>query len=241
MESVAVREASRGDLTPWERIGTQTRYGRYATKVERGVIEEALAHTRPSGIALDVGSEGVRWSELAAAAGWQVICTDVSQSSLDACQARVPSARCIHVGPEDARLPVEDGSVGLLLCVEVAPVIHRDWFIGEAARVLRSGGQLIGVCWNRRSWRGLLYHKTPLVRIRNASYWYGYPLSYPEWRAELGRAGFSMQRQVGYAWLPFRRSSDSPLVPFAAFVEGALGVRRLPSLSPMIAFSARKL
>src|SRR5437868_3665503 len=121
MGSVATVATTTTDLTPWERIGTRTRYGRYATAVEQRVIEAALAHARPDGVALDVGCEGGRWSVLAAEAGWPLVCTDVSQSSLDACQQRVPSAQCLLVGPEDSRLPAEDGSVGLLLCIEVAP------------------------------------------------------------------------------------------------------------------------
>jgi SAM-dependent methyltransferase len=232
--------AAGGTLLPWERIGTTTRYGRYATDVERRAIEKALALAAPPGTALDVGCEGGRWTEVAAARGWAPVCTEVNQISLDACKRRVPSATCILTSPDDTALPCATGSIGLLLCIEVGPVIHRDWFIAEADRVLRLGGYLVGVCWNRRSWRGFAYHSMPGLRVRKPNPWYGFPLSYPMWRRQLRARGFQFVHQEGYSWIPFRRASDSPLVPLAVALERALGLRRLAGISPMVAFVARK-
>ncbi len=213
-----------GNATQWETIATQSRYGRYASEIERRAIVKALRLCGRTGSALEIGSDGGRWAELLAQQGWSMLCTDTNQESLIRCQRRVPSATCIHVEPDAVGFPCASASQDMLLCVEVAPVIHADWFIDEAYRVLRKRGWLVGVIWNRSSWRGLLYHA----------------LAYPAWRARLCERGFQLLHEEGYAWPPFRRTSNSPLVPIASHIEHLLGLRRLVDVSPMIAFVAQK-
>mgnify|MGYP001164784380 CR=1 FL=1 len=225
----------------WENISTNSRYGRYATEIEKRAILKGLTHTAKPTTALEIGCDGGRWTKLLSDLGWNIICTDIDKQSLNICQKRVPTATCVHVNPEDSRFPCDTDSIGLLLCIEVAPVINADWFFDEASRVLQKGGWIVGVMWNRFSWRGWLYHHLPGLRVTGSGHWYWYPISYEAWRKRFCQKGYTIVYEEGYAWLPSRRTSNSHLIPFAANLEHFLGLRKLVSLSPMITFVAQKI
>ena len=165
--------------------------------------------------------------------GWHMTCTDISLESLRFCRQRLPDATCILVRPEDTCLPCEVDSMDLLLCIEVTSVPLYDWIKEEAARVLRPGGLYVGTFWNRRSYRGLKH----LFASTGHDY-YAHP--YPLWRADMRTRGFTFLHEEGYCWLPFRRDSDSLLIPAATGIERALGLHRLPGLSPWVFCIARK-
>ena len=54
------------------------------------------------------------------------------------------------------------------------------------------------------------------------------------------RCGFRIHHEEGYCWFPFRRASNSALVPYAVRVERGLGLGKLASVSPWVAFVAKK-
>ncbi len=235
-----ISQPAHDEILAWEKIATKTSYGRYASEIERRAILTANSLVTNPTTALEIGCEGGRWSKLLSDFGWRLICVDVDQHALALCKERIPTARCIPVSPDASMLPADTESLGLVLCIQVAPVIHADWFIEEAFRALQKGGLIVGVILNRSSWRGLLYHSVPALRIGGSASWYWYPFSYSGWRKRFCKRGFTMIYQEGYAWPPFRRSSNSRLVPVAARIERYLGLRKLVSLSPMIVFIARK-
>jgi SAM-dependent methyltransferase len=218
----------------------QTRYGRYADGVESMMMRCVLAQCPKSGVLLDVGCEGGRWSKVFADRGWQIIATDVDTRALQICQSRIPSARCMLSDPDSRRLPAGDESIDVALCIEVGPVIHTDWAVSEFARILKQGGRLVGVCWNRTSWRGVLYHNMSALRRPGSSRSVGYPIPYKDFRREMIEHGFRFERELGYAWGPFRRSSNSTFVSMWAVFERFSGLQRLISGAPMVAFVAQK-
>jgi SAM-dependent methyltransferase len=227
-------------LTFTERIGLTTAWGRYLTEIEQQAMDAALALFPKPADALEVGCQGGRWSEMLVRKGWRVTCTDVDPEALRACQERIPTAKCILVNPGDRTIPCADASADLLLCIEVNPVIHSDWFPGEANRVLRPGGVLFGVFLNSNSPRGmfvLLREKLPLRKPKGDG---AYALSYGSWKKRMQRLTFDFPFERGFCWFPFSRKSNSPLVPACTAVERALGLQRLPGLSPWVAFIARK-
>jgi SAM-dependent methyltransferase len=234
--------ASAQEISDWENISINSKYGFYASEIEERAILKALSLIKRPTTALDIGCDGGRWAMKLANQGWEMICTDIVQRSLDICKRRIPHAKCIHVSPNDTTLPSAAESLGFILCIEVPSVIHAHWFIDEAFRTLQKGGLLVGVMWNRSSWRGLIYHSIPALRTKNAgmrsSSWY--PLSYPDWRRRLCQKGFSVLYEEGYAWLPCRRTSNSPLIPFGARIERYSYLHKLVSFSPMIVFVAQK-
>ena len=221
-------------LTYWEEVA-QRPWGQYLTEVEARSILQAHHLASPPTLALDVGCGGGRWTKLLADLGWQMICTDVDPRALTLCQKRVPSAECILVSPDDATLPSPDAAVALLLCIEVH-IIQREWFIREACRMLHRGGLIVGVFWNRLSWRGLYARFTS--SLRNHEEYYKFP--YAGWRQQLRAEGFTFLYEEGFCWPPFSRESTSSLALAGARMERFLGLHRLVALSPWVIFIAQK-
>jgi SAM-dependent methyltransferase len=189
--------------------------------------------------ALDIGCEGGRWSKLLSDLGWKITCIDVDREVLQECRRKVGDAECILADANDRIIPCGSSSFSLLLCIEVPPVIQSDWFMLEAARVLRSGGILVGLACNKISLRGLA-NKAMDRAFRNRSSGV-YTCSYGALRRSLYRAGFETAYEEGFCWGPFGRTSNSPLIPLFAGLERVLGLRRLTILSPWVMFIARKV
>jgi SAM-dependent methyltransferase len=223
--------------TSWE-AAARSAWGAYMTDVEQRALREGSDLAGPPTIALEVGCDGGRWSRLLHGWGWRNICTDIVPESVQRAGRRLPAAECILVNATDERLPVEDGSAGLLLVCEVPQVTEAAWFPREARRVLRPGGVLVFSHHNSQSYRGLAYR----VACRLQSLWGGSRLkpyyyhgpSYGKLRRALTDLGFEMVREEGFCWFPFGRRSDSPLIAPAVRLESILGLRRLPVVSPWV-------
>ena len=231
---------SSSEMTFWERVAT-TRWGNYVTEVERRTVLRGQSLAGRPGRALEIGCDGGRWSKLLSDQGWEMTCIDVNREVLEECRRKVPSARCILADPRDETIPCEPSSSALLLCIEVGPVIQSEWFLPEVCRVLSDGGVLVGVFWNRMSWRGISHRvKCRLGYRPNANEQY-YTRSYVAWKRKLGRAGFRPVYEEGFCWGPFSRTSNSFLIPTFAGLEKLLRLNRIPTLSPWIAFIAQKV
>jgi SAM-dependent methyltransferase len=223
------------DATQWERAA-RTRWGRYITQIEAGLLEQTARHADRATLALEIGAEGGRWTGRVIELGWRVICTDVDPDMVQIRQARHPKARCVLVRLADTTLPCESSAAGLVLCIEVGPVMTSDWFPGEALRVLKPGGLLLGVFWNRLSIRGMLAHWRA-VRAGQLDY---YRLAYVPWRRNMQAGGLSFLYEEGICWFPFARTSNARLIPFFVWLESVLGLRRAVAFSPWIVFLAQK-
>lgn len=223
-------------LTRWEKIGTGTRWGRYTTAIIEDAVRRAIRLAGTPSAALDVGCEGGRWSLLAAEAGWSLTCTDVDADVLRLCAHRLPEATCILVSPTDTTLPCGDGTISLLLCLEVNPVMDSDWFMAEARRVLRPNGVMVGVLLNRLSLRGQLVRAKQSLGLASMSF---YRWTYPGWRRRMQGTGLQIEHAEGFCWFPLSRASNSSLTSTFERLERVLGLRRIPFLSPWIVFIAR--
>jgi len=222
-------------VTLWETVAA-TRWGLYTTEVVQDFVSAGCTLAGAPGAALEVGCEGGRWTRMLARKGWSMTCTDVDATSLAICQNRVPSARCVLVSPDETRLPCETGTLRMLLCLEVFSVMDSDWFASEASRVLDDQGVLVGVTLNRWSARGAFVRLKEYLKGESRFY----KASYPEWRRRMEDGGFDIVMQRGYCWFPFGRASNSLLVPAFVWLERQLGLSRLPTFSPWVAFVARK-
>ena len=232
----AIVEATRlHGSTNWETIAI-SRWGTYVSEIERATILTAISMATKPSVALDVGCDRGRWSQIVHDAGWRVICTDIYAGRLKTCKARIPSAKCILVDPESRELPCESGTVGLILGIEVPFVTQSNWFISEAYRVLQAGGFVVLITFNLFSWRGLIAHLSASAR---ESYDY-YERSYISRKKELRTGGFTVRHETGFCWFPFSRASNSPLIPLALRLERSLGLRKLITLSPWVACIAQK-
>ena len=224
-----------GPRSYWEQVNL-SQWGSYLTELELDAIDQACELAPEGRAALEVGCEGGRWSVMLERKGWDLTCTDVDPEALAICRSRLEHGRCIQVSPNDVSLPGKNEAFSLLLCMEVFPVVHNDWFITEAWRVLEEGGVLVGAFLNLHSWKGLLHRSRASVLGR--AQWYH--RSYSDWRKQVRKMGFEMTLETGYSWMPFARNSNHPLVPVATRLEKWLGLRKVPAASPWVVFIARK-
>ena len=227
--------AAPGTSEYWDEVATRA-WGRYLTEAEGRAVEEAQRTAPPPRAALDVGCGGGRWTRLLLDRGWSVTALDVDEEALARCAEHNPGATCLFARPGDVTLPAADASVSLLVCIEVMPVTHSDWFLAEARRVLVPGGRLVTVAWNRWSLRGVVTDLATRVRSGHPHPFYRF--SYRAWRRSLRDHGFRVAAEQGLSWFPFGRVSDSPLVPVAVATEGAEHLGRLPTLSPWVLVTA---
>jgi hypothetical protein len=102
--------------------------------------------------------------------------------------------------------------------------------MGETARILKEDGLLVMVYWNLFSLRGVFHHMRTLVTGGEAFY----RRPYSTWKRKMATNGFRCVYEEGFCWSPFRRESNSGLVPYVTAVEGQLGLRRLPAISPWV-------
>lgn len=223
-------------LTKWERVATTTKWGSYVSAIEEKAILMAQSMFTQPGQALEVGCEGGRWSKMLSDLGWQMTCTDIKETHIEACQARIPAANCFVVSPDDEELPCENNSIKLLLLIEVPPVIQSDWFIDEANRVLTDDGVIVGVFWNKSSFRGYYSHRKAVA----ANEFDFYSLDYRPWREKLVNNRFSFKHEEGFCWFPFSRSSNSVFVPLCVWIEKTLRLNKILRFSPWIVFIAQK-
>jgi SAM-dependent methyltransferase len=224
------------DSNEWDRVAT-SRWGAYVTDIERRAVLRAHEVVRGPGVGLDLGCGAGRWSRLLVDRGWQMVCTDVNAQALRICQRRIPSARCIQRLPEEDTLPCASGSIDLLLCIEVPPVMKSDWFLRESRRVLRAGGTVVAVCWNMLSGRGLFCH----ARARAGLDTDFYNTAYLTWKRKVSENGFRVVHDEGFCWFPHRRNSNSGLVPYSISLERLLGLRKVVALSPWVVVVLQKI
>jgi 2-polyprenyl-3-methyl-5-hydroxy-6-metoxy-1,4-benzoquinol methylase len=225
-------------MTYWDHVA-QTKWGSYILEVEKRVILSYQAMAGTNANAIDVGCGSGRWSKLLAGLGWNLTCIDADAHALAICKNNIPRAQCVLVDRTSNAIPAETNSAKLVLCIEVAPVLEANWFLPELNRVSKDGALFIGVHVNRRSWRGLMVRlRYFLTGSKDASVYYR--TAYSNWRRGLESVGFEMIHEEGFCWGPFKRDSDSGLVPLWIRLERMLGLHRIPSISPWIVFVARK-
>lgn len=218
-----------------EKVAT-TRWGSYITRRERAALQYALDAIGKAGASLDVGCEGGRWSSILADRDWNLTCIDVDPEAISTCAQRLPDATCLCMDPDYAKLPAADASLDLVMCIEVPPALYADWFLPELRRVLKTDGYAVVVFWNRGSVRG----RFAAARAERNDRFNYYPQRYVDWRQRAAEHGLHAEYERGFCWMPFSRSSNSPLVGPAVAVERVLGLRRLIRYSPWVVSVLRR-
>ena len=218
----------------WRQVGT-TRMGVYVTRVESRFLSQGLGK-RPPGRTADIGSGSGRLEPVLLDKSATVIATD---STLDDLANMEPHHRLgrVHVG-DYPTLPFASSSLDAVVAIEVPAVSEKDWFRGECARVLKPGGLAVISMYNRASYKGIM--KTVLARILRKEPGQYYCQSTREQTLAWAAAGFITDRCEGFYWLPFRRDSNSRLIPLFSAAESALPLVRLHSWSPWVMTSFQK-
>lgn len=226
--------------TYWESVTSNSRMGQYIAHAELRALRRLLGTGEMPGEALDVGCDGGRWACILASRGWNLTCIDTNSDSLEVCRRRLGNARLIQAEPSRSSLPCGSSTMDLIICLEVRNVIESDWFLPEAARVLRPGGRLFATYWNSASPRSFYYRLVRGLKKSDGDSLYYRGMPYSEYRRSILQNRFSLIEETGFCWLPFGRDSNSQMIPLAAKIERLLHLGKLVRFSPWIIFSARK-
>lgn len=212
--------------THWERAA-KTRMGKYLTRIETDFIFKSVNPLQTYAI-MDVGPEAGRFS-LHFKQQETIIGINIESYGLKRFKSK---AKGINVIQADARkIPIKECIFDAVFMIEVLDYITElSEALTESHRILRSNAPLFLSFGNKSSL------KSKLRNLRRKSYRH----SYNRVMRVLSQIGFVVVRKMGYNWLPFGRTSESPLIPFMAGIEKLFGLRRIPSLSPWVMLHAVK-
>jgi SAM-dependent methyltransferase len=187
---------------------------------------------------VDAGAGSGRLEPLLASFASWVIATEVERSLTYRLAQAGANVLPLLVSDANTSLPFADSSVQCVVCMEVPALAEQNWFYAECLRILKPGGAIIFSATNRLSWKGALATLQPKRYAHKRAIYYQRPIR--DIKLCLKRYGFTVRRTAGLNWIPFPRTSDSPLVRPAAALEKIMGLHRLDSLSPWVLLEARK-
>ncbi|MDR0459946.1 MAG: class I SAM-dependent methyltransferase [Nitrososphaerota archaeon] len=214
--------------THWE-MAAKTRMGKYLTAVEASFITKAVDFSLTSFV-LDVGAESGRISFLALNNKTTVVVSiDIDCVSLKRLKQRTKQA---YIVAADARnLPFRNEVFDATFMIEVLDYIPElDVALNECNRTLKHNSTCVLSFGNRASF------KAKLKGLKGKSYLH----SYKRVMQDLSKTDFLICAKLGYNWLPFGRTSQNGIIPLLAWLERAVGLRRLCKYSPWVMFHVAK-
>ena len=231
---------SADEFREWWDLTERTSMARYLAAIEERFIVDSIAGRpqRPR-LALDAGAGRGRLTALLAKHADRVVATETEQKLVELLEKVAPNVTSVLADPEVKRLPLEDASADWIISIQAADLAESQWFQKECARALTPGGVLVVNLQNRRSWKGLVARRRA-ERYRAEFGAIYYSSSLENFTRDVEAAGLEVEQTVGYNWLPFTRDSDSRLIGPLGAIEGALGLRRLGSISPWVLVRMRR-
>ncbi len=221
----------------WEKQA-ELRWGKYLTDRELEAVQYGIDIARAKGganTALDIGGGAGRWSKILIDNGFATTTSEVCDKKSALCQRNNPTANCVVVSPDSTTFPFEDNEFDFAIAIEVE-ISEAQWFIPEVARVLKDSGSAVITLNNRDSYRGKLANVKSWMKNDEIFY----PRSYRDLKKQLAQYDMSIKKEIGFGWFPFRRFSDSKLIPFCTGIEESLQLRRLVRWSPWVAVVCEK-
>jgi SAM-dependent methyltransferase len=216
-----------------------TRMGRYLTSIEWTFIEQAFSLFGWPKVVLDIGGGDGRFAKSLAKQGVRVI--NLEYDSLPLYIMKDESKQILLVHGDGNCLPFDVNSFDSIITIEVLACLDRYHccnFLGGIARILRKKGIFLFTTDNYLSLMGMFKLRRPL-RYKHGSY-ESYSESFFTTKKNIINAGFDILSVRGFRWLPFGRTSENPLLPYAARLEKFFGLHRIPWFSPWIFWVIRK-
>ena len=213
--------------THWEKAA-KTRMGKYLTRIETNFIKDSVDLSRAQ-VVMDVGAEAGRFSQLSTNPSSTVISIDINTSGLKRLKQKIGG---VNVVQADARcVPFKDELFDAIFMIEVLDYVTQlNSALSECHRTLKQGKSVILSFGNKSSIK---------AKLREIGGKY-YRHSYTQVMHSLRASGLTTERKIGYNWLPFGRMSENKFIPILAWVEGVLGFRRIPRLSPWVIVEAAR-
>ena len=202
--------------------------GKYLTQIETSFIQTSINLSQIKTI-MDVGAEAGRFSRFSKTNKTDTISLDIDKTGLKRLKHKTRNNTPIQA---DARkIPFKNDVFDAIFMIEVLdyiPEIHQA--LDECRRTLKPNASLILSFGNKSSL------KAKPRQLSGKSYQH----SYQNVVQTLAETGFKTKKKTGYNWLLFGRMSENRLIPFLARMEGLVGFRKIPSLSPWVILQAIK-
>lgn len=204
----------------WEEVDKK-RFGKSLKWFERRIFARIIGN-RPIQACLDIGG--------GAGHKFPVNCKDYTLVEMEPeavaiFRDRYPAGHCVE---GDFLAFNFEKKYDLILMVQLstdAESIRK--MVTKAYSLLSDNGLMVFTSTNKNSYKGLLYSEG-----------YGYQEPYSALKKFLKSLGASSIRCYGYSWLPFRRNSDSILIPMLKWIDIVLG--KFVSLSPWLLIIVKK-
>jgi len=217
-----------------------TLMGRYLTRIESGLIEQAFDDLGWPKIILDVGGGDGRLVKPLLAKGVLPITLEYDAVPLE--ELKEGGWNYPLLMGDGNQLPIRDNSLDAVMSFEVAPCTnasHNAGFFREVFRVLHTDGTFLFVSDNRNSLIGLL---SEFNENKGKALWQRHYYSEPirDTRMKLLEAGFQIKKVRGFRWMPFTRTSDNKLIPLFSVIEKYLKLGSIVNYSPWLFWAAVK-
>lgn len=213
--------------THWE-TATRTRMGVYLTRKETEFLLDAIDFSKCS-LVCDIGSGAGKFSLLAAQRNISVVSLDVDLHSIRRLKAK--DKRIAVIVADAKNLPLKSNIACAAFSFEVLDYIPElKMVFTECKRILKRNGSLVFSLGNRSSL------KSKLRQVSGKRYTH----SYDEAVSALKQTGLEIEKEKGYNWLLFSRTSENPFIPLLARIEKVFGLQKLPRWSPWVLVKATK-
>lgn len=217
-----------------------SRMGTRIADFERSMMRKLLGNAGSRLTILDVGGGDGQHTLFVKHLGHAPVLLEYDPKPIDLFLQRGTDIPAIHAS--GMALPIRDGTFDVVMTIEVSICLtgkddNNSRHFADVHRILKKGGLFIATTHNRDSYISLLKR---LDRNRPAYESLYYREGLKEYKQKLRNAGFDIEGCWGYRWLPFRRDSNNPLIPFLGFLEKALFLKNVARFGPWLFLAARK-
>jgi ubiquinone/menaquinone biosynthesis C-methylase UbiE len=148
---------------------------------------------------------------------------------------REKSVESILIIQGDARNPpFRDSSFDCMTAIQMVENLpnNREFFKG-CHGILKEEGHLLFNQSNKNSYKEFFHRILSSYRVF-------YRHSFYDVLPNLSEEDFKIERCIGYNWAPFKRISNNILINIFGFIESALQLNSIPSISPWVSYIAKE-